>query len=212
MALRTSDTVTKIAAAMLKVQKAIDTVAKEADNPYFKSKYADLSAVMGAVKGPLNDNDIVILQFPSETEVISAAGSDLLALTTRLQHTTSGEFYEATAVTPLSKSDPQAFGSAVTYLRRYTLQAVTGLLAEDDDGEAATGHAPRPQTQPKAEGSRPNPPARLNPEGVYNGQKLKLKPAGLPATTTKTAAPAKGRTGLFPKVDNQGEEGGEDNA
>jgi hypothetical protein len=132
MAIRTSESVAKIGAALLAVQKQIETVTKGADNPFFKSKYADLVSVMGAVKEPLNSNGITVLQFPDE------APEGHLGLTTRLQHS-SGEWMESTSYTPLAKADPQAFGSAITYTRRYALQSILGLLAEDDDAEKSMG-------------------------------------------------------------------------
>ena len=176
----TSESVVKIAPALLKAQAAIDAVTKESDNPYFKSKYADLSAVMGAVKEPLNENGVVILQFPSSPYTHPERA--VIGLTTRLQHV-SGEYIEATAIVPLSKSDPQAMGSAITYARRYSLQAAIGLLAEDDDAEAAVDHGtgkPAAKTGFKLGGGN---------GGKSNG---------------KAAAPKRGKTGLFPTAEVTG--------
>lgn len=139
----TSESVAKIAPALLKVQQQVEAVQKSASNPFFKSKYADLNSVMEAVKGPLHDNGICVLQFPGEPagSASSVAGSTL-ALTTRLQHS-SGEYIESTAIVPLAKQDPQGFGSAVTYARRYSLQSALGLMAVDDDAESAVVHETR---------------------------------------------------------------------
>lgn len=187
----TSESVVNIAAALLAAQKAITSATKEASNPYFKSKYADLSSVMGAVKGPLNDNGIVILQFPSTP--YSHGERDVIGLTTRLQHV-SGEFIEATAIVPLSKADPQAFGSAITYARRYSLQAAVGLLAEDDDGEAAVDH-----------GGEKKLPATSN---VKQATGFRLGGGPSKPTNGKAPAPARGRAGLFPTGAAKGEEDG----
>lgn len=132
----------KLATALLAAQKDIDEVEKGADNPYFKSKYADLSAVIDAIKPALNKHGIVFLQFPTTPPF-----ENYLALTTILIHVESGESIQATAIAPLAKSDPQGFGSAVTYLRRYGLQSIMGLKAVDDDGNAASEPALQ---QPKA--------------------------------------------------------------
>lgn len=129
-----SATITKFAAAFLKAQQAITFAEKKADNPFFKSKYADLPTVIAAIKPALNDNGITFLQLPSE----GPAGS--LTLTTTLLHE-SGEWIESTGSCPLGKQDPQAFGSAMTYFRRYALASVTGLFQDDDDAQLAT-HGP----------------------------------------------------------------------
>lgn len=129
--MNTSDTITKIAPALLKAQKQISFAAKEANNPHFKSKYADLPTVIEAVKPALNEHGIVFVQAPEPAQ------PGFLALTTRLIHE-SGEWIESTAVTPLPKQDPQGYGSAITYLRRYSLAAAVGLYQDDDDGNAAS--------------------------------------------------------------------------
>lgn len=129
--MKTSENVTKISAALLKAQKAITCAAKDATNPHFKNKYADLPAVINAIKPALNDAGIMFMQTPSPSD----PGS--LALTTRLVHE-SGEWMEDTATVPLPKNDPQGYGSAMTYARRYSLAAITGLYQDDDDGHAAS--------------------------------------------------------------------------
>lgn len=128
--MKTSESVTKISAALLKAQRAITFAAKDATNPHFKNKYADLPAVIDAIKPALNDSGIMFMQTPSPSD------SGSLALTTRLLHE-SGEWIEDTATVPLPKNDPQGYGSAMTYARRYSLAAMTGLYQDDDDGVAA---------------------------------------------------------------------------
>jgi hypothetical protein len=130
--MKTSESIAKIAVALLEAQKGITFAAKDATNPHFKNRYADLPAVVDAVKPALNEAGIVFLQ--------SAGPSDdsKLHLTTRLVHT-SGEWIEDTLVMPLTKQDPQGYGSAMTYARRYALAAITGLYQDDDDGNAGSG-------------------------------------------------------------------------
>lgn len=145
--MKTSDSIAKIAQALLKAQKLITFASKDSANPFFKSKYADLPTVIDAIKQHLNDNEIMFVQTidPSEHGVIS--------LTTRLLHT-SGEWIEGTATMPIIKNDPQAYGSAATYARRYSLAAIVGLYQDDDDANAAT-HQVKKET-PKAKTSVSN--------------------------------------------------------
>lgn len=129
--MKTSDSLDKIAPALVKAQAAMSFARKDTTNPHFKSTFAGLPSVIDAVKGPLNDNGIAFIQTPGPSD------DGKLHLTTRLIHT-SGQWIEDTAVCPLPKSDPQGFGSASTYIRRYSLAAITGLYQDDDDGEGAT--------------------------------------------------------------------------
>jgi hypothetical protein len=143
--MRTSESIERLAPALLKAQKALEVAVKDSANPYFKSNYADITAVIDVVKPALNDAGISFVQLPD-----TGPEAGLLYLTTRLIHT-SGEWLESTAATPLAKTDPQAYGSAITYTRRYALAAAIGLLAEDDDANAATGKrepAPSPKAKP----------------------------------------------------------------
>ena len=132
--MKTSDSIKSIAVALLAAQKSITFASKDATNPHFKSKYADLPSVIDAVKVPLNEQGITFLQ--------SCTPSDdgKLHLTTRLLHV-SGEWIEDTAVCPLPKQDPQGYGSAITYLRRYSLASLAGLYQADDDGESTRMNA-----------------------------------------------------------------------
>jgi len=127
--MKTSDSITKIAAALAKAMPAIQNATKDAKNPHYKSSYASLAAVLDATKPVLAEHDIVVIQ---------AAGWDgNCTLTTRLLHV-SGEWIEATAGSPVAKMDPQGVGSAITYLRRYQLAAMCGITQEDDDGNVAS--------------------------------------------------------------------------
>jgi hypothetical protein len=100
-----------------------------------------LPSVIDAVKTALNDAGIVFLQTPSPSP------DGMLYLTTRLLHE-SGEWIQDTATTPFPKQDPQGYGSAITYLRRYSLSAITGLYQDDDDGNAAAKVATKPDVKP----------------------------------------------------------------
>jgi len=127
----TSEALDKFAPAFLKAQMEMDNASKNANNPAFRTKYANLEGVIDAVKPALNANGIAILQSGSPSQ------SGQLTMTTRLLHT-SGQWIEDTAECQLSKNDPQGFGSAMTYLRRYNAAAICGITQEDDDGNAAS--------------------------------------------------------------------------
>ena len=119
-----------IATALVKAQKAFGPALKTATNPHFKSRYADLSACVEAVITGLNDSGIALIQRTSE---------DLTGVTveTVFVHE-SGEIMECGKLhVPASKQDPQGYGSALTYARRYSLMAACGIAPEDDDGNAA---------------------------------------------------------------------------
>lgn len=125
-----SDSIVKLAEALHKAQKSIKSALKDSTNPHFKSKYAGLPSVIEAVKEPLLDNGITFLQG------IKGAPNGV-AVETMLLHT-SGEWISETLEIPATKQDAQGYGSAITYARRYGLQAMCGVPAEDDDGNAAT--------------------------------------------------------------------------
>lgn len=121
-----SESIIKIAPAFLKAQKAMDAVTKDAKNPFFKSNYASLNAVMEVCKTPLNDNGIMVLQ-PVNGEYVE----------TVLIHE-SGEWFACqTALVVKEVNNPQSYGSSISYARRYGLMSMLGLPAEDDDAESA---------------------------------------------------------------------------
>ena len=131
--MRTSETLTAIGAAISKAQAEMTGAKKGSDNSFFKSRYADLSAVMQATKDALANHGLSIVQFP-----IAADGK--CGVTTMLMHE-SGEYISQDCLLACSKQDPQAYGSAITYARRYGWQSVCGIPSEDDDGNAASGGA-----------------------------------------------------------------------
>lgn len=130
--MQTSTTITKLAASLIKAQIAMSAAKKDAANPFFKSKYADLPAVIEAIKDPLNNNGIAFLQ------VVTVVDGTTVIETVLLHE--SGEFISGTTPVIVAKAnDPQAMGSAITYAKRYGLQAIAGLPTEDDDGNKAAG-------------------------------------------------------------------------
>lgn len=129
-----SDSIKNIAIAMCKAQSEMGGAHKGKDNPFFKSKYADLSAVVQAVKEPFANNGLSYVQFPIEE-------SGRVGVETILMHI-SGEWLSNSFTVQLSKQDAQGAGSAITYCRRYGLQAIAGIPSDDDDGNAASKGEP----------------------------------------------------------------------
>jgi len=121
----------KIAAAFVKAQKAFGPALKSSTNPHFKSRYADLSACIEAVVDALNNNGIGLIQRCYD------AGAGVMVETVFVHE--SGEVLECGILqVPASKQDPQGYGSALTYARRYSLMAACGIAPEDDDGNSAS--------------------------------------------------------------------------
>jgi hypothetical protein len=126
----------QIATALVKAQKAFGPALKSSTNPHFKSRYADLSACVEAVIDGLNGAGIALVQRTSE----DATG---VTVETVFIHE-SGEMLECGKLhVPAAKQDPQGYGSALTYARRYSLMAACGIAPEDDDGNAGSRPVPK---------------------------------------------------------------------
>lgn len=132
-----SESIKNIGLALCKFQATIGKVSKEANNPFFKSKYASLANILDTIQKPLSDCGLAFAQLPDDD-----------SLTTILIHSESGEWLEASYKMPVAKAnDPQAMGSAITYARRYALGAILGLnIDDDDDAEKAMGRTPQKET------------------------------------------------------------------
>lgn len=138
--MKTSESITEISKSLLKAQKEISAAKKGAANPFFKSKYADYNSVLEACKDPLNNNGITILQ---PHDIVEIGDKQFSIVETILLHE-SGEFVSSrTKVEVAKQNDPQSLGSAQTYGRRYGLQSLVALPAEDDDGESAMNRKPK---------------------------------------------------------------------
>lgn len=131
-----SESIKNIAGALVKFQSSVSKVAKESNNPFFKSKYASLANILDTIQKPLSECGLAISQFPDDN-----------ALTTIIVHAESGEWMESSYVMPVAKqNDPQAMGSAMTYARRYALGSILNLnIDDDDDGEKAMGRTSVPK-------------------------------------------------------------------
>lgn len=127
--------------ALSKAQSVMAGAKKDAANPFFKTKYADLASCWEACKGALTANGIAVVQgnTPHDGGV---------QVQTRLTHK-SGQWIEDDGLfVPATKADAQGFGSALTYARRYSLCAMVGIAPEDDDGNAAAKTAPKDWSAP----------------------------------------------------------------
>lgn len=133
-----SDEIDQLAAALVAIQAEVPAIPKDATNPFFKSKYADLPIVMETAQPIVTKHGVAVSQDPDFDGT-----HDLL--TTTLMHT-SGQWKQATMRLHLPKADPQGQGSALTYARRYAYMAALGLVADqDDDGSAASRKAAVPK-------------------------------------------------------------------
>ena len=130
-----------IATALVKAQRAFGPALKSSTNPHFRSKYADLSACVEAVIEGLNGAGIALIQRTSMDDTG-------VTVETVFVHE-SGEMMECGKLhVPAAKQDPQGYGSALTYARRYSLMAACGIAPEDDDGNAATKRPAQPASEP----------------------------------------------------------------
>jgi hypothetical protein len=125
-----SESIKELLSALAKAQGQMGGAKKGSDNPFFKSRYADLSEVWEACRVPLSENGLAIIQLTDSGEP--------LTIETILGHQ-SGEWISSKLTIAPVKQDPQGIGSAITYARRYALAAIVGIAPEDDDAEAAMG-------------------------------------------------------------------------
>lgn len=128
---RSSAQVGDLTAALAKAQGEIEGAAKDAENPHFKSRYANLASVWKAIRQPLSKNGLAVMQPYVDGHLI-----------TRLCH--GEQWVESDVRVTLEQhagvTAVQALGSALTYLRRYCLSTLVGVAPDDDDdGESASG-------------------------------------------------------------------------
>lgn len=141
-----SPAIGKIGAALAEAQAEIDNVLKGAENPHFKSRYADLGSILTEARPKLAKAKIALIQSPYND-------GENIGVETMLLHA-SGEWIKGSIAVKPVKFDAQGAGSVITYLRRYSLSAMLGIGSDDDDGEAAVGR-PAASTKPAAKGPDP---------------------------------------------------------
>jgi len=131
-----SNELNELAAALSKAQGEIIGAIRDSTNPHFKSKYADLSSVWEAIRGPFAKHGLSVVQGLQSSE----SG---VSCETRILHA-SGQWVASVFTIPADKQNAHGYGSAATYCRRFGLQALAGIAPIDDDGNAATQAAPMP--------------------------------------------------------------------
>lgn len=143
-----SESIAAISAAIAKAQNEVENASKNANNPHFKSKYADLAELLNTVRPVFSSHGLAVLQMPS-------FDGGVASVETMISHL-SGEWISSVCSAPVTKQDAQGVGSAITYLRRYSLAAMCGIAQEDDDANSAVGHQ-KPQTpkQPTTAQAKP---------------------------------------------------------
>jgi len=130
--MKTSDSISKISAAIVKAQGELNAVSKDGNNPHFRSRYATLQNIVESTRDVLRKHGLAVIQTFGETD-----GTYINLVTTLLHE--SGEAFSGTLTMRPSKADPQGLGSATTYARRYALSAILGIVTdEDDDGNASS--------------------------------------------------------------------------
>lgn len=128
---QSSEHQSKILPALFAFQQAVAPIAKDQVNDHLHTKYTDLTGVWAAIREPLKLHELLVIQ----ENVPCSRGAMVV---TTLVHMPSKEWRSSTIYVPARKADAQAFGSAISYARRYGLMTVLGLLTTDDDGHAAT--------------------------------------------------------------------------
>lgn len=143
----------QIATALVKAQKDFGPALKTHTNSHFRTRYADLSACIEAVIDGLNNNGIYLMQLTDEH-------LDGIKIQTVFIHESGEQMSSGWLYVPAAKNDPQGFGSALTYARRYSIMVACGIAPADDDGNAASKPAPvaAPKPVPKPV-EAPKPPA-----------------------------------------------------
>ena len=155
-----------ISQALVKAQKQFAPALKTNTNPHFKSKYVGLDGCVEAVIDALNDNGIYLMQknHPNDTGI---------AVETIFIHESGESISGGVLTVPADKQNPQGYGSALTYARRYSLMAACGIAPEDDDGQAASKNVVKAPTKLAINEIRLNSAIEKILDGSYTVAKLK---------------------------------------
>ena len=126
-----SESILELATALCSAQAEMGGAVKDSNNPFFKSNYADLTSVIKVIKEPFAKHGLSFVQLP-----VTSVGGNGIGVATMLMHS-SGQWIKSEYLLPMDKVTPQGAGSAITYARRYALQALVGIPSVDDDSEMA---------------------------------------------------------------------------
>ena len=128
--MKTSEKITNLTKAMFCFQTKVSAVKKSANNPHFKSKYADLSAILEVINPIMIECGLLVTQHPNEDSLV-----------TTVYHAESGEWMQSEQVLRMKDfNNPQQLGSSLTYARRYALASIFNLNQTDDDANSAAGY------------------------------------------------------------------------
>lgn len=173
-----TDRIDLLAGALALAQADIKGAVKDADNPFFKSRYADLAGVWDACRPQLTKHGLSVVQLPITLPLAGSDGvvGDAVGLVTVLVHESGQWIGSKFGVTP-KDSGAQATGSVLTYLRRYALSALVGVPQIDDDGEGAEG-----RTEGKAAPKAAKKPAPASPPAHTPGEDTHVPGEGVYVT------------------------------
>lgn len=127
--------------AVLAVQKKVSVLAKDEQNPFYKSQYLSLPGIIKALQPVLSANDLVVSQHP-----LSPGKVETIVI-----HAPTGDQIKSIIELPVKELTPQSAGSSISYARRYALMAIFNIAAEDDDGNVASGTAEAPRNATSAQ-------------------------------------------------------------
>ena len=147
-----SEQINELASALSKAQGEMQAAIKDSVNPFFKSKYADLGSVWESCRPVLGKNGLCVIQ---TTEMLN----EKIVMVTTLAHS-SGQWIKSYLPLNPAKNDSQGVGSAITYLRRYSLSAIVGVVCDDDDdaeGAMGRGKTAPPKQEKPVEQKQPEP-------------------------------------------------------
>ena len=151
--MKSSEAINELSTSIAKSQAEMENPSLDRMNPFFKARYASLAAVRNAVIPIFAKNGIAVLQF------LSAVPTDApcsILCTTQLLHN-SGQWISSDLSLPLSKKDAQGIAAASTYARRISLQAIAGVVGEeDDDGNSGNTTGKKPETSPTKQINKPD--------------------------------------------------------
>lgn len=176
----------KLASALVKAQGIMEEAKKDSTNPHFRSKYADLASIVAVLREPLSKNGLGFIQDVKSDK-------DGVSVRTTLVHESGERLAGEWLFLPVTQQTPQAYGSAVTYGKRYSLAALVGVVCdEDDDGDAASGKE-EAKAPAKRKGVVPDHvPAKLKEMELKN-QALARANAAMAAKESNEAPKHKGR-------------------
>lgn len=203
---RTSETLAEFAKALVKAQAKFESPKRDKTAKIvtktkgtYSYTYADLASVLDAVRKGLADAGIAVIQAPT------TGGDEMrVIVTTRLLHT-SGEWVESSLRALATDDKPQGIGSAITYLRRYALSAMTGIATEEDDDGAAASRTRSPR---RGDSRPPRQEQQRKPDMPPQGPELKEAAAKLRAEVLKRSKTVADAVALLSAITKDGKKPG----